>query len=119
MQTSVTPGALEALEPLGGRGKLLELLARHNAGDWGDIDPHDRRVNYDALKDGSRLMSVYKLDGTTIYIITDGATNACERCWTGGGECPGLDQGEVQGGVHWLEIEDRRITTTVLLPEEY
>lgn len=119
MQTAVTPGALSVLADRP-EGELLRLLARHRAGDWGDVDAHDRQMNEIAQRDGSRLMSVYKHDdGKTIWIITDGLTTACEKCWTGSGECPGRDQGHVEGNVHFLDIEPRRITTTVLLPEDY
>lgn len=119
MQTSITPAAGRVLEERGGMLQLAALLARHHAGDWGDLPPEDRKANVAALEHGSRILSVYKLDGETIWIITDGVTTACERCWTGSGECPGMEVGTVEGGVHFLPVEERRITTTVLLPEDY
>jgi len=46
-------------------------IARHAQGDWGDVDHHDRQVNERAVKDGSRLMSVYR-DGTQVFwVITE------------------------------------------------
>ena len=84
-----TPGAQEAL---GSNGQTAqEFLSRHFAGDWGEMDKHDRAVNDDALKNGSRILSSYSLkDGTTIWVITDGEI-----------------------------APNRRYATTVLLPSEY
>lgn len=50
---------------------LAELLARHATGDWGDIAEGDKGINEQAIKDGSRIMSVYKLEDTTLWIITE------------------------------------------------
>jgi hypothetical protein len=63
-----TPAAL-ALD----KGGIMRCLDRHLAGEWGDLDAHDARMNDDALaaRDGSRLMSVYTVDGTRVYVITD------------------------------------------------
>lgn len=65
-----TPVALAAVR---GAGLApLALLARHAAGDWGDICADDRRINWQALRDGSRLFSVYKLvTGESVWAITD------------------------------------------------
>lgn len=71
---------------------LGEYVRRHHHGDWGDLDPEDRQLNNRALTDGSRILSAYKLkDGETkIWIITDAEV-----------------------------MEGRRLSTTVLLPDEY
>jgi hypothetical protein len=34
-----------------------EFLLRHQHGDWGELDPDDRRKNERALRLGSRLLS--------------------------------------------------------------
>ncbi len=52
-----TPGALEVLAP----EETLDLLRRHQGGDWGELDANDRRANNRALKDGTRLLSAYPL----------------------------------------------------------
>jgi len=85
-----TPGATEAFEKNGQRP--FEFLKRHIAGDWGEeLCQEDRQANDQALIDGSRLLSAYKLrDGTKIWIIT-------EACGENG----------------------QREATTCLLPEEY
>lgn len=36
-------------------------LMRHFAGDWGDVDEHDRAANDAASQDGSRVLSSYDL----------------------------------------------------------
>ena len=69
-QIVATPGALLALEQAGNSGS--EFLNRHACGDWGDLCPEDRQANDEALKDGMRLLSSYRLsDGTKIWIITE------------------------------------------------
>jgi len=52
-----TPGALVALAAADTSPSTL--LRRHAAGDWGDLDAHDRAANDTALRDGSRLLSAY------------------------------------------------------------
>jgi hypothetical protein len=85
-----TPGASEAFE----RNKQMpfEFLMRHVSGDWGsDLCDEDRMLNDQALIDGGRLLSAYKLaDSTKIWCITEAV-------------------GE----------NGRRQSTTFLLPEEY
>jgi hypothetical protein len=89
--TVATPGALRAFDK--NNQGMLPFIQRHLTGDWGELDDHDKKVNNRAVKDGSRILSCYKLnDGTKIWIITDGVIN-------------------------WRTM--RRYATTVLLPEEY
>jgi len=84
-----TPGASEAFEK--NHQTPFEFLQKHLAGDWGDLCDEDRQANDQALIDGSRLLSAYRLkDGTKIWIITEAA-------------------GE----------NGQREATTCLLPEEY
>jgi hypothetical protein len=49
------------------------FLDRHVQGDWGDLDDEDRKLNDEALVDGSRIFSAYILkDGhTKIWCITE------------------------------------------------
>ncbi len=88
-QVVATPGALEALGNAG--QQPWEFLAQHVQGQWGDLDDEDRRLNDEAVKDGSRLLSAYTLKtGQKAWVITE-ATD---------------DQGH-------------RAATTILLPDEY
>ena len=85
-----TSAAIEALEEAD--VTALDLVARHVDKDWGDLSDDDKRLNDEALHDGSRILSDYILKKTRvrIWIITEAAD----------------DDGE-------------RAATTVLLPEEY
>ena len=66
-----TPGALAAIEISG--DDLSTYLARHQSGDWGDVDAHDRNENQLSLEQGFRLMSVYTLTNARakIWVITE------------------------------------------------
>jgi len=67
-QILITRNALKQV----GHKEALNALGRHAHGDWGELDEHDRRANEQALKDGSRLFSVYiTLAGVKFYIITE------------------------------------------------
>ncbi len=88
-QVLATPGALQALRDAG--QSPAEFLSRHTNGDWGDLGDEDKRLNDEALKDGSRILSAYKTTtGVKLWIITEAAD----------------DNGQ-------------RAATTILLPEEY
>ncbi len=90
-----TPGALEALEQSG--QSIWEFLTRHLAGDWGVVDAEDAEANNQALKDGSRLLSAYILDG-------NGNGVEARKIWL-------ITEAEDDNG--------NREATTALLPEEY
>ena len=49
----------------------LELVARHQSGDWGDMDEEDMAANESALDYGSRLFLSYKCGEETVWIITE------------------------------------------------
>lgn len=69
-QVVITPGALDAF--ITAREPFDPYLMRHERGDWGDLDAHDRRANDAALLHGTRLLSAYTLGDTTrIWIITE------------------------------------------------
>lgn len=69
---------------------LSTCIRRHLAGDWGDIDNEDRGLNEEGLKYGNRLLSVYKTEQETLWIITEAVGN-----------------------------DGKRESTTLLLPSEY
>ena len=55
----------------------MAYLVRHIAGDWGNVDEHDRRENELSLVRGFRLLSAYTLNsGTQIWIITEADRSA-------------------------------------------
>ncbi len=64
-----TPGALQLLEH-SGLG-ALPLLARHQSGDWGQVDAEDWRANEEAIEHGWRLLSAYEVGSNKLWIITE------------------------------------------------
>jgi hypothetical protein len=70
-----TPGVLEAF---GASGESpLAFLERHLAGDWGDVDEHDRNENELSLQNGLRILSAYTLStGVKFWIITEADRSA-------------------------------------------
>ncbi|MBX9623329.1 MAG: hypothetical protein K2X82_05905 [Gemmataceae bacterium] len=67
-QTVATPAALGLLS----HPDILAALRRHAAGDWGEVDAEDRAANDRALRDGERLLSVYRsVSGDTFWVITE------------------------------------------------
>lgn len=84
-----TPAALDALE--NAEQSPARYLARHAAGDWGEVDDGDKASNDEALITGARLFSAYTLSNEIrIWVITE-ATD--------------------ENGL--------RVATTILLPDEY
>lgn len=74
-QLVATPGVLAALATNG--QSVLEFLERHRTGDWGVMDAQDKRANELSLKDGSRIISAYRLKDTTkIWLITEADRSA-------------------------------------------
>ena len=64
-----TPTALATLEEA--RVAPRDLLARHQSGDWGELEAFDRRENARALLSGSRILSAYRTPVGKIWIITE------------------------------------------------
>jgi len=88
-QILATPSALEAMEVSGQTPAFF--LDQHHVGNWGDVSAGDWKLNDEALKDGSRILSVYRtLGGKKLWIITEAIDDAGQRA-----------------------------ATTILLPEEY
>ena len=51
---------------------LPKIIARHSAGDWGDVCDEDAKMNDAALTTECRIMSVYKVkDDLEIWAITE------------------------------------------------
>ncbi len=69
-QVVATPGALAAMER--NQVQPFTFLARHQAGDWGNLDPADIAENEYSVNRELRLLSAYALpDATRIWIITE------------------------------------------------
>src|SRR5689334_3903713 len=76
-QVVATPGAIALLASLS--KTPLEFLARHVRGDWGDMSKDDWRANEQALKDGSRIFSAYKIGPLKIWVITEATGDNGQR----------------------------------------
>jgi hypothetical protein len=63
----ITRNASDLLTP----AEIAEGLARHLAGDWGDVDPADIQSNEEALKENERLLSAYGKGERRFWIITE------------------------------------------------
>ena len=88
-QIVATPAALEAIEASG--QSPADFLRRHANRDWGDLGDEDKRLNDEAIQDGSRILSAYHTsDGAKLWIITEAEDDSGQRA-----------------------------ATTILLPEEY
>lgn len=72
-----TPGAMEAFTASG--VSPVELLGRHQAGDWGQIPKEDARENELSVERGYRIISSYRVGdagGERIWIITEADRSA-------------------------------------------
>jgi hypothetical protein len=68
-----TPGALRTID----NQTIIQSLARHARGDWGDMDAEDKALNDLALKNGGRLVSRYPAkSGEPFWIITEADRSA-------------------------------------------
>jgi hypothetical protein len=64
-----TPGALKLLSDI--EEDPFGYIARHAAGDWGELCAFDRRQNEIALRDGYRVLSSYPIGEECVWIITE------------------------------------------------
>jgi hypothetical protein len=69
-QVVATPGALAALQEAG--QEPLELLRRHQSGDWGEVPAEDKQENDFSVQHGYRVLSAYTLSiGIKVWLITE------------------------------------------------
>jgi hypothetical protein len=98
-----TPGALSLLQATG--RSAASLLARHIHGDWGDICKDDAVLNELALKDGSRILSVFRLvDPEKLKATPHSKRTSLKSAWV-------ITDAADEHGV--------RHVTTILRPEDY
>ena len=75
-QLVATPGALAALDKSG--QSPMDFLSRHVTGDWGELSEDDRNENELSVKQGFRILSIYKTNaGDKLWVITEAT-----RCHT-------------------------------------
>ncbi len=75
-QVVITPGAMSVIAGAG--QQPAEFLARHQQGDWGELDTEDKKSNDAAIahegdvNQQDRILSAYKTaSGVKIWIITE------------------------------------------------
>lgn len=69
-QCGITPAAHKKLESVG--IALSDILERHQTGVWQDMSGRDQTSNHEAIQNGSRVFSAYKLtDDIKVWIITE------------------------------------------------
>jgi hypothetical protein len=69
-QLVATPGVLQALQEASEHP--ASFLARHAAGDWGDLSDADKAENDASVAHGLRIFSAYHLStGVKIWLITE------------------------------------------------
>ena len=72
-QNLATPAAIQALAEA--QVAREDLLRRHFAGDWGDVNPDDWQENDRALDTGSRILSAYVIStGVRVWVMTEAAS---------------------------------------------
>jgi len=72
-RTVITKNALERLT----LKDVHQALARHGTGDWGEVCPEDLEENELSLREGFRLLSVYRSDaGEKFWVITEADRSA-------------------------------------------
>lgn len=72
VMTANLQGQLQEASPEGWEQELQSLIARHAAGDWGDLGEEDKRENQVSLERGSRIFSAYNISsGIRVWIITE------------------------------------------------
>jgi len=72
-QTVITSNAQGKLHP----EDVVLGLARHAAGDWGEVNDEDKGLNDQALHDDDRLLSAYTdRSGAKFWIITEADRSA-------------------------------------------
>lgn len=66
----ITPGAIDAL--VESNQHAQEFLQRHQRGDWGELDEHDRQENELSIREGFRILSAYRTaKAVRLWIITE------------------------------------------------
>ena len=75
-----TPGALDLLGQCG--KTAAEFIQRHVNLEQGDLCDEDHELNGEAVKDGSRILSSFKLGDEKLWVITEAADDCGQRAAT-------------------------------------
>ena len=67
-KTVISANAAQCLDS----ASIQVALKRHECGDWGELEEDDRLENERSLKEGFRLLSVFRsASGVRFYVITE------------------------------------------------
>lgn len=72
-----TPAVLDHLAKCGHLPNAL--LGLHVHGDYGELSEEDQHANDQAVVNGSRIFSAYRVEGEKVYVITEAADDAGAR----------------------------------------
>jgi hypothetical protein len=67
-EVTTTRSALERLHAL--ELEPSDLIARHQVGDWGDIDDADVAMNEESLHEKQRFFSSYEIEDERFWVLT-------------------------------------------------
>ena len=67
-EVNTTRSAFERLHALG--LEPSDLIARHQVGDWGDVDDADLAMNEESLKEEQRFFSAYEIEAERFWVLT-------------------------------------------------
>ena len=85
-EVSTTRSAFERLHALG--LAPADLIARHQAGDWGDVDDRNRARNEESLCKEKRFLSSYDIEEERFWVLTT-ASPSRTMAFLPGDEPPG------------------------------
>lgn len=76
-QTVVTRAVADWMEGnIAHQAAINNIIYRHASGDWGEVGLQDKLGNDDALIHGDRLLSVYTIEDTKFWVITEADRSA-------------------------------------------
>ena len=67
-----TAGVAEWMEESQSRSiAVARAVWRHRSRDWGQVCQEDKETNDEAVRDGNRILSSYKVEDRDVWIITE------------------------------------------------
>lgn len=77
-------GTVAALEAIEAAGQMPHgFIQKHVTGEFGDLGHDDKQLNFDAIEDGSRILSAYNTRlGVRLYVISEAKDDEGRRAAT-------------------------------------
>lgn len=71
-QTCITKGVNQLIENENiSYDDVTSMIRKHVTGDFGELCEEDKEINLQAIKDGDRILSKYKIKENSFYVITE------------------------------------------------